>query len=181
MCGFFFWHLDIPQVLTLLSEIFAAELRKENLSILWRTWSDVARTYESEDGQNSTDMTFFAIAPAATRPKGQNYSTLPSSSFVPFPAVRSPNYFDTIDVLPDTDALKFMAKNRAGVVILFVVAACLFLFSAFFFCSSLYLSLLSFSLLSNASWIFIECVGVLVLGFPSELEPVFGKHWQLYR
>jgi len=66
------------------------------------------------DGQNTTDMTFFAIAPKVNRPPFTPYSSLPPSAFVPFPAVRAPNYFDTIDVLPSTQALTFLAKNRAG-------------------------------------------------------------------
>ncbi len=56
-------------------------------------------------------MTFFAIAPKATRPSGQAYTSLPGSAFIPFPAVRAPNYYDEIDVLPNTDHLQFMAKN----------------------------------------------------------------------
>lgn len=92
----------------------SAELRKENLSVLWRTWADVGRQFESDEGTNTTDMTFFAIAPSAVRGTGQ-YTAQPASSFVPFPALKSPNYFDVIDVLPNTDHLRFLAKNRAGV------------------------------------------------------------------
>lgn len=106
--------LSQAQLHTMRTDVTAkAELRKEGLSVVWRSWSDVARSFDSQTGDNTTDMTFFAVAPASCRPSSP-YSRLGDHMFVPFPAVRAPNYFDELDVLPSADALRFVAKDTRG-------------------------------------------------------------------
>lgn len=81
-----FERLCQAQLATMATDVScSAELRKENLSILWRTWSDVGRSFEKQDGTNTTDLTFLAVAPKPTRPAGP----LSARACIPFPAART--------------------------------------------------------------------------------------------
>jgi len=74
------------------------ELKKNNMSILYVSWSDVGRAQGSCGGPNITDMQFFAIPPLKLRPAAPRYHDLDKGLFCIFPAVRSPNFTDELDI-----------------------------------------------------------------------------------
>lgn len=74
------------------------ELKKNKMSILYVSWSDVSRSQMSSGGSNITDMQFFAIPPLALRPAAQRYQDLDEGLFCNFPAVRSANFTDEVDI-----------------------------------------------------------------------------------
>lgn len=88
-----------------------AQLEREGLNVIWRQWLDTERSFGSEEGKATTDITLFAMAPTKFRHPsyGQN-----DQDFINFPAVRSPNYCDEVDVVSNADGVKFDVKNRHG-------------------------------------------------------------------
>jgi len=74
------------------------ELKKNNMSILYISWSDVGRAQGSCGGPNITDMQFFAVPPRILRPAAPRYQDLDKGLFCNFPAVRSPNFTDEVDI-----------------------------------------------------------------------------------
>jgi len=85
------------------------ELDKNNMSILYVSWSDVGRAKMSCVGPNITDMQFFAIPPLALRLAAPRYLDLDEGLFCSFPAVRSPNFTDEVDI---RTAAKYTFKVR---------------------------------------------------------------------
>jgi len=86
-----------------------SELDKNKMSILYVSWSDVGRAKGSCVGPNITDMQFFAIPPLALRPAAPSYLDLDKGLFCSFPAVRSPNFTDEVDI---RTAAEYMFKVR---------------------------------------------------------------------
>jgi len=74
------------------------ELKKNNMNILYVSWSDVGRAQGSCGGPNITDVQFFAIPPLKLRPAAPRYHDLDRGLFCIFPAVRSPNFTDEVDI-----------------------------------------------------------------------------------
>jgi len=74
------------------------ELKKRNLTVNYLTWSDISRTAESCYGDNITDMQFFAVPPVESRPYALGYYDLDHEGQVNFPAIRSPNFTDEVDI-----------------------------------------------------------------------------------
>jgi len=89
------------------------ELDKNNMSILWVSWSDVGRQKGSCVGPNITDMQFFAIPPLALRPAAPSYLDLDDKLFCNFPAVRSPNFTDEVDIR-SADTYSFKVRDIYG-------------------------------------------------------------------
>jgi len=74
------------------------ELVKRNLTVNYTTWSDISRAAGSCWGRNITDMTFFALPPLECRPNCRAYWDLTKEGQVNFPAIRSPNFSDELDI-----------------------------------------------------------------------------------
>jgi len=74
------------------------ELENRNLSVNYTTWSDISRVAGSCWGTNITDMTFFALPPLECRPTCRAYWDLSKEAQVNFPAIRSPNFTDELDI-----------------------------------------------------------------------------------
>eukprot|EP01065_Artemidia_motanka_P021476 TRINITY_DN256_c0_g1_i2.p1 TRINITY_DN256_c0_g1~~TRINITY_DN256_c0_g1_i2.p1 ORF type:complete len:1026 (+),score=287.08 TRINITY_DN256_c0_g1_i2:58-3135(+) len=103
-----FKKLSHEQLSTLRGEpSVSAMLKREGLDIVWTSWSDVGRTFGEASGQNTTDVSFFAVAPDSRGAKD-------SDRFVPFPAIRAPNFLDEVDVVPSADELRFRARSKCG-------------------------------------------------------------------
>eukprot|EP00756_Hemistasia_phaeocysticola_P018245 Hpha_TRINITY_DN15583_c3_g11::TRINITY_DN15583_c3_g11_i1::g.104025::m.104025 len=103
-----FRQLSATQTETLRADTAtSAMLKRDDLSVVWTSHSDVGRTFKEATGQNTTDINFFAVAPSSSR--GDDDRQL-----VPFPAVRAPNYADPVDILPNAGALKFQARSLTG-------------------------------------------------------------------
>jgi len=90
-----------------------SELDKNKMSILYVSWSDVARSKGSCVGPNITDMQFFAIPPLALRPAAPRYLDLDEGLFCSFPAVRSPNFTDEVDIRTASN-YTFKVRNIEG-------------------------------------------------------------------
>mmetsp|Transcript_31562 Transcript_31562/g.90612 ORF Transcript_31562/g.90612 Transcript_31562/m.90612 type:complete len:998 (-) Transcript_31562:313-3306(-) len=88
-----------------------AQLKRDSLGVVWRSWSDTERSFGSEEGKATTDITFFAMPPQGLR--GAKFGGQ-TADFVNFPAVRAPNYFDEVDVVPSADGVVFDVENRYG-------------------------------------------------------------------
>uniref|UniRef100_A0A7R9ZVS8 NAD(P)(+)--arginine ADP-ribosyltransferase n=1 Tax=Pyrodinium bahamense TaxID=73915 RepID=A0A7R9ZVS8_9DINO len=88
-----------------------AQLEREGLQVVWRQWLDTERTFGSDEGKTTTDLTLFAMGPKELRCPGFGHS---DNDFVNFPAIRSPNYCDEVDVVGNTDGIQFDVKNRRG-------------------------------------------------------------------
>merc|ERR550534_2356246 len=74
------------------------ELVNRNLTVNYTTWSDISRASGSCWGTNITDMTFFAVPPLECRPTCRAYWDLSKEEQVNFPAIRSPNFTDELDI-----------------------------------------------------------------------------------
>jgi len=90
-----------------------SELDKNKMSILYVSWSDVGRAKGSCMGPNITDMQFFAIPPLALRPAAPRYLDLDEGLFCSFPAVRSPNFTDEVDIRT-ASTYNFKVRNIGG-------------------------------------------------------------------
>jgi len=91
------------------------ELKKNKMSILYVSWSDVGRAQGSCVGSNITDMQFFAIPPLALRPAAPRYMDLDEGLFCNFPAVRSPNFTDEVDIRT-ASTYSFKVRDHDGEV-----------------------------------------------------------------
>jgi len=89
------------------------ELDKNNMSILFVSWSDVKREKGSCVGPNITDMQFFALPPLVLRPAAPGYLDLDKELFCSFPAVRSPNFTDEVDIR-SADKYSFKVRDIEG-------------------------------------------------------------------
>eukprot|EP00466_Bigelowiella_natans_P008273 jgi/Bigna1/89812/estExt_fgenesh1_pg.C_560026 len=75
----------------------AEELKKNGLSVLYVTWSDVGRSKNPPMGTKIPDMHFFAMFPSQVG-KDEEYKSLSPEHFVPFPAIRTPNFSDEVHI-----------------------------------------------------------------------------------
>jgi len=93
----------------------SSELKKNNMRILYVSWSDVGRAQGSCGGPNITDMQFFAVPPLKLRPAAPRYHDLDRGLFCIFPAVRSPNFTDEVDIRT-ASIYTFKARDLQGEV-----------------------------------------------------------------
>eukprot|EP00466_Bigelowiella_natans_P013451 jgi/Bigna1/76093/fgenesh1_pg.39_\ len=92
----------------------AKELSDNGLNMLCVTWSDVSRFKNSSVGNNMTDMQFFAMSPSPVR-KGSECKSLGSHHFVSFPATRSPNFTDEVQIESEgARGVKLKARDANG-------------------------------------------------------------------
>lgn len=86
-----------------------AQLERDALQVVWRQWVDNERTFSSDEGKNTTDITLFAMSPQQFWHPTYGKS---DDDCVVFPAIRAPNYSDEVDVVGDTSGIQFDAKNQ---------------------------------------------------------------------
>jgi len=89
------------------------ELSNRNLTVNYISWSDISRTSGSSVGSNITDMQFFAVPPWECRLYSPGYYDLDDEAQVNFPAVRSPNFTDEVDIR-SAQLYKFNVRDLQG-------------------------------------------------------------------
>jgi len=108
-----FVSISKDQIAQLRKNDMKKELKERNLSVNFTTWSDVSRDEGSCGGSNITDMQFFAVPPVGCRPWALNYYDIDNEAHVLFPAIRSPNFTDEVDIR-SAHQYTFKVRNLQG-------------------------------------------------------------------
>lgn len=77
--------------------------------VLYRTWSDVGRSFGSSIGSNISDLQFISVNPQLSK-----LADAANGDIVSFPAVRKPNYSDEVDLIEPSKIVLAKVRDRDG-------------------------------------------------------------------